>query len=850
MAQQINGHAGADPAESVVEQVPEMPAYLYAALEQLAPKEGFTEGNFSIEFDFGSSKGDGFVGQMFKATISEGDRSEVYLCKIPPLDDARREQFGSMAAFAREALVYDRFLPTIYEYQRGKGIVSADDGFFHTPHCYHAHCDETTQESVIIMEDLRLREFRLWNKHNIIDYAHATLFMTHLGRLHAISLAMKCDQPEKFEPFKLPNPFDVMLKADGPFRNMILSQLQMVIDALDEQDTIERAKMEQLREDVFDELARCGTAQLAEPYTVVGHGDCWTNNMMFRYEEGIPQEIVLLDWQVMRYVTPVQDLVYFIFCCTDGEFRRKYYHEMIDVYYSSLSTMLAKLQHDASQLFPRAALDEQLRVFGRYGILMGMFLVPMMCTRNEELPDIEALAHKMTQTQQLDESFFKTTEDNREAYATRMRAVVQDCIRLATSLPDYISAGLEEVAREQGFTEGLFRFETESGSNMGDGFVGELLKVFIREADRELVVLCKLLPESEMRKQQGIALFDRETDLYMKVLPLLLNFQQEKALAEHLPRFENVPRCYYAKTTVDKMESVIIMEDLRLQAFRMWDKANPVDFEHAHLLMVTLGRLHALSFAMKDQQPEEYAQCREFTDPMGNMLEQDPTKGFEKMMVGMCRRAIDTLEKHDTFRREKLQLFENSCVQEIVACTDGKAAEPYAIIGHGDCWSNNMMFQYQDDNKTPSNIKLIDWQLSRYGSPVLDLVYFIFNCTDEELRAHGYQRLLSIYYHSLSEHLHNLGGDVERQYPRSAFRDQLKKFGRYGLMMSMMVLPIICTPNDELPDTDKAMEGFMNELNDGKTDVQLSYGTTEKAAIRYQKRMSGCIRDTIRYGYI
>uniref|UniRef100_A0A182M5W7 CHK kinase-like domain-containing protein n=1 Tax=Anopheles culicifacies TaxID=139723 RepID=A0A182M5W7_9DIPT len=570
-----NGH-GESVNGSVDEQVPDLPEYLHTALKQLAPKEGFTEGNFTIAFDFGSSKGDGFVGQMFKATISEGDRMEVYLCKIPPLDDDRREQFYSMTAFAREVLVYDRFIPTIYEYQRKKGILSPEDGgFFHTPRCYYAQCDEAAQQSVIIMEDLRLREFQLWNKHKIIDYDHATLFMTQLGRFHAISLAMKRDQPELFEQFKLPNPFDPMLKADGPFRNMVLSQLQMVIDALDEQDTIGRAKMEQLKEEVFDELQRCGTAQLAEPYTVVGHGDCWTNNMMFRYKDGKPQELIFFDWQVMRYVTPVQDIVYFIFCCTDGEFRRKYYDEMIDIYHRSLSTMLAKLQHDASELFPRAALDEQLRVFGRYGILMGMFLVPMMCTRNEELPDIEALAHKMAESQQLNESFFKTTESNQDAYTTRMRA-----------------------------------------------------------------------------------------------------------------------------------------------------------------------------------------------------------------------------------------------------------------------------------NQTPNTIKLIDWQLSRYASPVLDLVYFIFNCTDEELRSHSYQRLLSIYYNSLSEHLHNLGGNVERQFPRSAFRDQLKQFGRYGLLMSMMVLPIICTPNDELPDTDTAMEGFMNDMTNGNTEVELVYGTTEKAAIRYKKRMSGCIRDAIRFGYI
>ncbi|XP_052869562.1 uncharacterized protein LOC128275187 [Anopheles cruzii] len=412
------------------EAVPELPAYLYAVLEKLAPREGFTEGRFSITFDLGSSKGDGFVGQMYKAIVTEGARSVPYLCKIPPLDDTRREQFHAMAAFAREALVYDKLLPKIYEYQREKGLTSPGEGFFHAPRCYHAHCDEATQESVIVMEDLRLRNFQMWNKHNPIDYDHAKLFMEHIGRLHAVSLAMKRDRPEEFEPFKLANPFDPLLVEGGPFHNMLLSQFQMVIDALDEQDTVERTKVEQLKLDIFDEMQRCGNAALAEPYAVINHGDCWTNNMMFRYKDGKADEIILFDWQVMRYVSPVLDLVYFIFCCTDEDFRRKHYDGMIDIYYRSLSVTLEKLQHAADELFPRDALDEHLLLFGRYGLLMGMFLVPMMCTEANELPNMEELAQRMQQTERgLDESFFKTTESNKSAFRKRMSGVVKDCIR-------------------------------------------------------------------------------------------------------------------------------------------------------------------------------------------------------------------------------------------------------------------------------------------------------------------------------------------------------------------------------------------------------------------------------------
>ncbi|XP_052869551.1 uncharacterized protein LOC128275177 [Anopheles cruzii] len=421
---------GTDGIEQVKNVVPQLPQYLHRAVEGFAPQDGFTVGKFSVTFELGSNKGDGFVGQLFKAIVTESDRKSEYLCKIPPLDDARREQFHSMTAFAREALVYADILPKIYEYQRAKGLTSPGEGFFHAPRCYHAYCDEAAQESVILMEDLRLRNFQMWNKHNPIDHDHAKLVMEHIGRLHAVSLAMKRDRPEEFEAYKLSNTLDIYFEAEGPFRNMVLSQMQMAIDALEEHDHVGRQKLEALKPNTFRELKRCSDTKLAEPYSVIRHGDCWSNNIMFRYEDGAPKEMVLVDWQNVSYVSPAQDIVYFIYSCTDEAFRERYYFEMIDIYYRSLSATLEKLQHDANELFPRSALDEQLRQYGGYGFLMAIFLIPMMCTRNEELPDFEERAHKMQSTdQQLNESFFSTSESSHDAYTTRMRGVVRDCIR-------------------------------------------------------------------------------------------------------------------------------------------------------------------------------------------------------------------------------------------------------------------------------------------------------------------------------------------------------------------------------------------------------------------------------------
>lgn len=48
----------------------------------------------------------------------------------------------------------------------------------------------------------------------------------------------------------------------------------------------------------------------------------------------------------------------------------------------------------------------------------------------------------------------------------------------------------------------------------------------------------------------------------------------------------------------------ICLEDLRPKGFVMRDRMKQMDFPHASLAFKALGRLHALSFALRDQRPE------------------------------------------------------------------------------------------------------------------------------------------------------------------------------------------------------------------------------------------------------
>lgn len=48
---------------------------------------------------------------------------------------------------------------------------------------------------------------------------------------------------------------------------------------------------------------------------------------------------------------------------------------------------------------------------------------------------------------------------------------------------------------------------------------------------------------------------------------------------------------------------------------------------------------------------------------------------------------------------------------------------------------------------------IIDWQIARYASPVIDFLHYIFNTTSKDMRDKHYDEFLKIYYESLSYQL-------------------------------------------------------------------------------------------------
>lgn len=152
-----------------------------------------------------------------------------------------------------------------------------------------------------------------------------------------------------------------------------------------------------------------------------------------------------------------------------------------------------------------------------------------------------------------------------------------------------------------------------------------------------------------------------------------------------------------------------------------------------------------------------------------------------------------------------------------------------------------MRFKFQ--SKAVKNICFLDWQISRYASPAVDVLYQIFSSTRKELRDRHYTNLLCVYYTALSETVCKLGSDPEKLFRYSDLMDQLKSHGKFALFMGVMLIPIVLAKPDEVRDMDDLTERL------AKGEKLGMFTNKGKDSDVYIKVVNDLVSDIIAYGY-
>ncbi|KAJ3646085.1 hypothetical protein Zmor_023694 [Zophobas morio] len=352
-----------------------------------------------------------------------------------------------------------------------------------------------------------------------------------------------------------------------------------------------------------------------------------------------------------------------------------------------------------------------------------------------------------------------------------------------------------------------FSVKITGSSEKGDGYVGDVIFVVVTGIDKQgknkeydLVLKCSK-PSAALMESVPVfrQAFVREAYLYQHVFPLFKQFQISKGIEKP---FDSVPKCYGVYS--DDFRYVIVLENLKKLGYDLWPKAKPLTREVIDIVIKDYAKFHATSVALEEQHPEIFQKLLDGSaeDLVKQIVE---TAGF----VTMFQDAVEEVYELLTNDVEKDILEQWLELKDKVRFIFGEltsAIDDLKVINHGDAWVNNFLYKFENEEKTTvSKVAILDWQVSKFTSPLTDLSYFLFAGISKEDIA-DIDTILRDYYRYFCEYLRRLNSKFADTYTIQNFFDWWKRYGKYGLVMCIVPIKSLYSEKKDLPDMAEAAD--------------------------------------------
>lgn len=264
-----------------------------------------------------------------------------------------------------------------------------------------------------------------------------------------------------------------------------------------------------------------------------------------------------------------------------------------------------------------------------------------------------------------------------------------------------------------------FDVEADEGKLKGENFLGEIVFVSLRhkktKESHELVIKRAI----EGFNQTFTFLEDvhsKEITFYETVWPVLDKFQGDLG-------FNKIPKCYGSSRT--KGQEIMVLENLNQKGFKLLDKTNTLNKEHIEYIFKTYAVYHAISYAFRELQPEEFSKLQNlinsksfFPAADSSPEEKNTYNDFYRNSFKSVISLFDELTEKEILRAYKE--FVKDDPDEIMRRVNEYVGDS-PILTHGDCWSNNMMFKYDVSINSNSNFKLVLPQVNHLFFSVLHI---------------------------------------------------------------------------------------------------------------------------------
>nr|XP_016927182.2 uncharacterized protein LOC108007923 [Drosophila suzukii] len=271
--------------------------------------------------------------------------------------------------------------------------------------------------------------------------------------------------------------------------------------------------------------------------------------------------------------------------------------------------------------------------------------------------------------------------------------------------------------------------------------------------------------------------YTREMEIYESILPQLADMVR-KELKD--------PRKLFAATMdVDRKRDSIIFEDMSLDHYKVACRRKKLDLEHTHLVLEKLASFHAAASVLAERQPGIFA--KNYDRGFFNKH----TRAYGKIMTNLLEalsRSLSSDQELGPRYKDKIDRLIEHLMDYGERSTTNSPGD-FLTLAHGDLWTTNFMFQY-DDKDHPKNAIFIDFQFSVWNSPAIDLHYFFATSLQDNLRFEHQSELVQFYYYKLVEALKKFkfSGTIPSLFD---FQMQFRSRGFYAVFCSLIFEPVM-----------------------------------------------------------
>ncbi|TMW53369.1 hypothetical protein DOY81_001573 [Sarcophaga bullata] len=379
-------------------------------------------------------------------------------------------------------------------------------------------------------------------------------------------------------------------------------------------------------------------------------------------------------------------------------------------------------------------------------------------------------------------------------------------------IPKWIEAKLFENILEEnveGF-KNIKEFVVKPGTVEGENYATIMLKVEIEaelkdSSTKKLTFMMKVNHQSaevcEKMKDQDI--FDIEKGMYNDIVP-----EFEKLYADVGVEVKFGPKSY----NLPIEQQYILLENLCHRGFKNANRLEGLDKEHTQSVLKKLAQWHAASaqcIAIKGPFEKKYTEGYFKTE--GLQVVREMFNSLGKSFVSCAEQYSNFDEYGEDLKSASMGLF------DAFAKVNTPNPNEFNVLNHGDCWSNNIMFQYDAFGKIKETY-LIDYQIPKYGTPAQDLYYFLLSSTKYEIKLKEFDYFIKFYHDHLVQNLKLL--KYSKTIPSlSEIHAMLFKYGIWGYSTVCGVMGIILLD----PTKEASFENFLSDSDAGMSFKKLLF---------------------------